>query len=138
MGAIGAFIRQLTRGRIFELGHPRSTFGGPYAGFGVDRPRAIEHAKLQPLSFSASEAAAIIHGECKIKLSEDHLRKKAAVNEERPEATSRCQRAVRSSPRREPCYLCLLLASFGLISGLSYKTTFSKELWISSLPLYSM
>jgi hypothetical protein len=33
-------------------------------------------------------------------------------------------------------YLDPLLASSVLISGLSYKTTFSKELWISSLPLY--
>jgi hypothetical protein len=35
-------------------------------------------------------------------------------------------------------YLGLLLASFFLISGLSYKTTFNKELRISSFPLYSM
>ena len=31
-----------------------------------------------------------------------------------------------------------LLASFFLISGLSYKTTFNRELRISSLPLYSI
>ncbi len=31
-----------------------------------------------------------------------------------------------------------LPASPVLISGLSYNTTFNKELWISSLPLYSM
>jgi hypothetical protein len=31
-----------------------------------------------------------------------------------------------------------LLASFVLISGLSYRTTFNKELLISSFPLYSM
>jgi hypothetical protein len=30
------------------------------------------------------------------------------------------------------------LASLVLISGLSYNTTFNKELWISSLPLYSI
>jgi hypothetical protein len=30
------------------------------------------------------------------------------------------------------------LWSFVLICGLSYKTTFSKELWISSFPLYLM
>jgi hypothetical protein len=31
-----------------------------------------------------------------------------------------------------------LLTSLVLISGLSYKTTFSKELWTSSFPLYSI
>jgi hypothetical protein len=35
-------------------------------------------------------------------------------------------------------YLGPLLASFFLISGLSYKTTFNRELRISSLPLYSI
>jgi hypothetical protein len=30
-----------------------------------------------------------------------------------------------------------LLASFVLSWGLSYKTTFNKELWISNFPLYS-
>jgi hypothetical protein len=33
-------------------------------------------------------------------------------------------------------YLGPLLASFFLISGLSYKTTFSRDLLISSFPLY--
>jgi hypothetical protein len=36
---------------------------------------------------------------------------------------SRCQRVARNSPSREQCYLYLLFASFGLISDLSYKTT---------------
>jgi hypothetical protein len=35
-------------------------------------------------------------------------------------------------------YLGPLLASFFLISGLSYKTTFNSELRISSFPLYSI
>ncbi len=35
-------------------------------------------------------------------------------------------------------YLGPLLASFFLISGLSYKTTFNKELRISNFPLYSI
>jgi hypothetical protein len=35
-------------------------------------------------------------------------------------------------------YLGPLLASLFLISGLSYKTTFSSELRISSVPLYSI
>jgi hypothetical protein len=35
-------------------------------------------------------------------------------------------------------YFSLLPTSFGLISGLSYSTTFNRELRISSLPLYSM
>jgi hypothetical protein len=39
---------------------------------------------------------------------------------------------------RSPSYLGSLLASFILISGLSYKTTFNKELWISIFPLYSI
>jgi hypothetical protein len=35
-------------------------------------------------------------------------------------------------------YLNPLLATFFLISGLSYRTTFNRELRISSFPLYSM
>jgi hypothetical protein len=37
-----------------------------------------------------------------------------------------------------PSDYCLWPASFVLISGLSYKTTFNSELWISSFPLYSI
>ena len=37
-----------------------------------------------------------------------------------------------------PGHLGPLLACVFLISGLSYKTTFNKELWISSFPLYLM
>ena len=36
------------------------------------------------------------------------------------------------------CYLGPLLPSFFLISGLSYKTTFNRELRISNFPLYSI
>ena len=39
--------------------------------------------------------------------------------------------------RASGSYLGPLLSSF-LISGLSYKTTFNRELRISSFPLYSM
>ena len=39
--------------------------------------------------------------------------------------------------KRESCF-SPLLASFVPISGLSYKTTFNNELWISSFPLYLM
>jgi hypothetical protein len=43
-----------------------------------------------------------------------------------------------SSPIRPSAegYLALPLVSFVLISDLSYNTTFNKELWISSFPLY--
>ena len=37
-----------------------------------------------------------------------------------------------------PNYLGPLLSSFFLISGLSYKSTFNRELRISSFPLYSI
>src|SRR6185295_10458203 len=36
------------------------------------------------------------------------------------------------------CILPYLLASLDFISGLSCKTTFNRELWISSFPLYSI
>ena len=140
-------------GRGFEQLEWGGTGPGPRrAGDRIERGHAatlalkaaIEFRQLAPneLPKSKPEAPARIAIDPqvarKIKSYEDHLRKKVAVNERRPLATFRCQRAVRNSPSREPCYLCFLFASFGLISGLSYKTTFSNELWISSLPLYSM
>jgi hypothetical protein len=42
------------------------------------------------------------------------------------------------APRAAGRYLGPSLASFFLISGLSYKTTFNRELRISNLPLYSI